>query len=63
MKGFKTVAFGILIAAISILSNHEMQTFIAQHLPEVGSMIGTAIVVLRAVTSSAIFNTKGKNDA
>jgi len=55
MKGFKTVAFGVLIAAISVLSNPEMQAFVADHLPEVGGMIGTAIVVLRAITTSAIF--------
>jgi len=55
VKGFKTILFGVLVAAISVLSNPEMQAFVAEHLPEVGGMIGTAIVVLRAVTTSAIF--------
>jgi len=55
MRGFKTVAFGVLLAATSILSNQEMALFISEHLPSVGGAIGTIIVVLRAITSSSIF--------
>jgi hypothetical protein len=55
MKGFKTFAFGALIVLISILSNAEMQTFFAEHLPKVGGLTGTAIIILRALTTSAIF--------
>lgn len=59
-NGFKTVIFGLLIAGISILSNAEMQAFISANLPWVGSGVATAIVILRALTSSAIFNIKKK---
>lgn len=62
MKGFKTVAFGLMIAALSILSNPEMQQFIAANIPAVGGSIGTAIIILRAVTKSPIFK-NGKPDA
>ncbi len=55
VKGFRTVVFGIAIAGISILSNAEMQAWIAEHLPYLGGMAGTLIIVLRAFTSSPIF--------
>ncbi len=62
MKGFKTVAFGLLLAGISVLSNAEMQQFVAENLPALGGFVGTATVVLRALTSSSIF-TKSAPDA
>lgn len=54
-KGWKTVLFGVLIAATAALSSPEMQAFISNNIPAVGTGIGTAIVVLRAITTSAIF--------
>jgi len=56
MKGFKTVAFGVVLALSSIFANEQMITFITTHLPWVGSSIGGITIVLRAITSSAIFN-------
>lgn len=55
MKGFKTVIFGILIAAISVFSNADMQAYFAENLPAVGTMTGTIVIVLRALTTSSIF--------
>ncbi len=57
-SGFKTVAFGVLIALIAIFSSPDMQAFFAENLPWLGGLVGTIIVVLRAVTDSSIF--KGK---
>jgi hypothetical protein len=53
-KGFKTVAFGVLLAALAVFSNAEMQQFVAEHLPEVGGFVGTIVVILRALTNSPI---------
>ena len=55
MKGFKTVAFGVCLALISIFSNAEMQTFVAENLPAVGGITGTLVIVLRALTGSSVF--------
>ena len=54
--GFKTVAYGVCIGLIGALSTPEMQVFIGAHIPSLSAAIGTGIVVLRAMTSSAIFN-------
>lgn len=55
MKGFKTITFGVLLALISIFSNEEVIQFVAENFPAVGTSLGTAVIILRAVTSSAIF--------
>lgn len=55
MKGMKTVVFGLFIAALSVLSNADMQAWFAEYLPWVGGMTGTAIIILRAITNSPIF--------
>ena len=55
MNGFKTVIFGAALALIAVFSSVEMQAFIAAHIPSIGGIIGTAVVVLRAVTNSGIF--------
>lgn len=55
MKGFKTVAFGVMIAVLSVASSPEMQAFVAENLPTVGTALGTLVVVLRAVTNSPMF--------
>jgi len=55
MKGWKTVAFGVLLAAISVLSNADMQAFIAAHIPAIGGVLGVLVIALRAVTSTDIF--------
>ena len=55
LAGFKTVIFGVVVAATAVFSNPEMQLFISEHIPAIGGAIGTIVVVLRAVTSSGIF--------
>jgi len=40
---------------LSIFSNADMQAFVAQHLPLVGSAVGAIVVVLRALTTSGVF--------
>lgn len=55
MKGLRTVVLGILIALISVFSNADMQAFISEHIPAIGGSIGTAVIVLRAITTSSIF--------
>lgn len=55
MKGMKTVAFGVLTAALSLLSGPEMQAWVAEYLPFVGGGLGVAVVWLRYLTSSPIF--------
>lgn len=55
MRGYKTVIFGVLLAASAAVSDASMQAFIAEHIPAAGMAIGTAVIVLRALTSSAIF--------
>jgi len=54
-KGWKTIIFGVLVGATAALSSPELQAFISQHIPEVGSALGVAIIVLRALTTSSIF--------
>lgn len=61
MKGWKTVLFGILLALLSVLSNADMQAFVAEHLPSVGAATGAIVVILRALTSSSIFSS-GSNE-
>ena len=55
MKGFRTIAYGLLIAGLALLSNDAMVAFFAEHLPWVGGFVGTGIVALRALTNSPIF--------
>ncbi len=56
-SGFKTVAFGVLVALIAIFSSPDMQAFFAEYMPWVGGLVGTVIVILRALTNSTIFET------
>jgi len=53
--GYKTVIFGVLLAAISVFSNTEMQGWIMENFEAVGGLTGVIVIVLRAITSSAIF--------
>jgi len=55
MKGFKTVAFGLLLALTSIFSSPEMATYFSENLPFVGTATGAIVVVLRGLTNSSIF--------
>lgn len=55
MKGWKTVAFGVILALISVFSNQEMVNFITDHFPWVGGSVGTVIVALRFLTTTPIF--------
>jgi hypothetical protein len=56
MKGFKTVAFGVVIAiapaAIAYLGGVDWTALGIS--PPVAALIGSAIVALRAVTNTAI---------
>ena len=61
MKGWKTVALGILIAVLAALSDADMQAWVSQNLPWVGGGVGTAIIILRALTTSAIFEKGDKS--
>jgi hypothetical protein len=56
MKGWKTVVFGILTILLSIFSSPDVQAFVAEHLPAVGSAFGAIVIVLRALTSSSVFS-------
>ncbi len=55
MKGWKTVALGVLIADLSVFSSADMQAWFGANLPVVGGAVGTIIVILRALTTSPIF--------
>lgn len=55
VKGFKTIAFGILTAALAVFSSPEMQAFFAEHMKLIGGGVGTIIIILRALTDSPIF--------
>ena len=55
VKGFKTTAFGVLIAALAVFSSPEMQTFFAEHMKMIGGGVGTIIVILRVLTDSPMF--------
>lgn len=55
MKGWKTVTFGVLLGLIAVFSNTDMQAWISQYVPEIGGLIGTAIIILRALTTSTVF--------
>ena len=54
-KGWKTVAYGVLIGLLGLLTNEDMAAFLAEHVKWIGPLIGTGVVVLRAVTSSPVF--------
>ncbi len=60
LGGFKTLAFGVILAATAIFSSVEVQAFIAEHIPSIGTFIGTVVIVLRAVTNSSIFKPNEK---
>lgn len=55
MKGWKTLAFAIIMGAIAALSDVGVQQYVAANLPWLGPMLATAVVVLRALTTSPIF--------
>lgn len=61
MKGWKTVAFGILVAVLGAISDADTQIWITENLPWVSGGLGTAIIILRALTTSAIFSKKGES--
>jgi hypothetical protein len=55
MKGFKTIAFGILIAVTALLADETTKQFILENFGLTGSFVGGAVVTLRAITTSPIF--------
>ena len=60
MTGFKTFLYGLAIAGLALLSNEEMAAFFAKHIEWVGTLTGTGIIILRALTTNAIFNRGAK---
>ena len=55
MKGWKTVAFGVLVAALGALSDTDMQSWVLENFEWTAGGLGTIIVILRALTTSSIF--------
>ena len=55
MKGFKTVALGGVTALLSLFSSPDMQAWVAEYLPFLGTGMGVAIVWLRYFTNSPMF--------
>ena len=55
MKGFKTIIYGVLIALIAVLGDDSVKLFVSENFAAVGGLLGTGVVVLRAVTNSAMF--------
>ncbi len=60
IKGFKTVAFGVMTAALSLLSGPEFAAWVGENLPWVGGALGAAVVWLRYLTSSPMFRRDGQ---
>ncbi|KKL25242.1 hypothetical protein LCGC14_2407310 [marine sediment metagenome] len=61
MKGWKTTVFGVLIAVLGALTSADMQAWIMENFPWVSGGLGTAIIILRALTTSPIFEKKGQS--
>ena len=59
VKGYKTIAFGLLTAALAVFSSPDMQAFFAEHMDFIGAGVGTIIIVLRALTDSPMFKKAG----
>ncbi|KKL90576.1 hypothetical protein LCGC14_1903260 [marine sediment metagenome] len=55
MKGWKTIAFGILVAVLGALSSADMQSWVLENFEWTTGGLGTIIVILRALTTSSIF--------
>ena len=55
-SGFKTLVFAALVAVTSFAASPEVVAFVAENFPAFGAGLATVIAVLRAVTSSPIFN-------
>jgi hypothetical protein len=55
MKGWRTIAFAVVISLIGIFSNDEVQIFVAANLPWLSPLVGAIVVGLRAITTSPIF--------
>ncbi len=56
MAGWKTVVFGVLLVLVSVFSSTEVQAYVGEHLSWFGGAAGVIVVILRAITSSPIFN-------
>jgi len=55
MKGWKTITFAAIMGAIAALSDTDVQQYVAANLPWLGPMLSTAVIMLRALTTSPIF--------
>ena len=55
IKGYKTLAMAIILGLITALSSAEMQQYVATNLTWLGPILGTGIVMLRALTTTPIF--------
>ncbi len=60
VKGFRTIAFGVLTAALAVFSSPEIQAFFAEHMELIGGGVGTIIIILRALTDSPMFRKAAK---
>jgi tellurite resistance protein TehA-like permease len=55
MQGWKTLTFGIATALLGVLQSSEITNIVAQYPGAITTGIGVLVVVLRFVTTSAIF--------
>ena len=56
VKGWKTVAFGAIVAVAGFLEGAEITSVISQYPAYVGSITGFVIMGLRFITTSSIFS-------
>lgn len=55
MKGWKTVLLGVALLLLAAFNDPAVQEFVKMNLPECQAGLGVLVLVLRGITSSAIF--------
>ena len=55
ITGYKTFGMAVILGLITALSSAEMQVFIAENVTWLGPVLGTVIILLRALTTTPIF--------
>ncbi len=55
MKGWKTTILGVLIAVLGAVSSTDMQAWVMENFEWASGGLGTLIIILRALTTSPIF--------
>lgn len=58
MKGFKTFGFGTLLIVLGGIESSGFTDFIAQNAGAYSGLVGVAVVVLRALTTTSMFKDK-----